>query len=228
MAPGMTHFELNINGLRERLLTMSSYASASVRNAVKALIERDDELGDKVEEDDVILDSFEKEIDEVAIQLLLRAPLASDLRLIMVATKISHDLERVGDEATAIARRARELNKEPQLRLYVDLPRMAAIVNSMLGDALDAFVTGNAEKARAVIPRDREADALHRQLQRELTEVIAADPANINRCLNLMAVCKRLERIGDHAKNIAEEVVYLSEAVDIRHTGPGPVPSTTG
>ncbi|MCK6500573.1 MAG: phosphate transport system regulatory protein PhoU, partial [Nitrospira sp.] len=114
----MTHFEADISALRERLLTMASHATTSVRNAMKALTERDDDLSRQVEEDDNALDSFEKEIDEVAVLLLLRAPLARDLRLIMVATKISHDLERVGDEATAIARRARELNREPQLKPY--------------------------------------------------------------------------------------------------------------
>ncbi len=214
----MTHFEADISSLRERLLTMASHATTAVRNAMKALTERDDDLSLKVEQDDNVLDDFEKEIDEVAVLLLLRAPLARDLRLIMVATKISHDLERVGDEATAIARRAGELNREPQLKPYVDLPRMSVMVLEMLSTAIDAFVSSSAEKARSVIPRDKEVDQLNKQLHRELTSFIAENPANITRCLNLMAISKRLERIGDHAKNIAEEVVYFSEARDIRHT----------
>lgn len=214
----MTHFEADIGGLRERLLTMASHASNAVRNAMKALTDRDDDQAARVEQDDNILDEFEKQIDEVAIHLLLRAPLARDLRMIMIATKIGHDLERVGDEATAIARRARELNREPQLKPYVDLPRMATMVLDMLGTAIDAFVANNADKARSVIPRDKEVDQLNRQLHRELTSFIAENPANITRALNLMAISKRIERIGDHAKNIAEEVVYLSEARDIRHT----------
>jgi phosphate transport system protein len=218
----MTHFEADIRGLRERLLTMASLASTSVRHAVKALTDRDDELANRVEHDDSAIDELEKEVDEVAVTLLLRAPLARDLRLIMVATKIGHDLERVGDEATAIARRSRELNREPQLKPYVDLPRMANMVLDMLETALGAFVDGNSEKARSVVPRDKEVDQLNKQLHRELTSFIAENPANISRCLNLMAVSKRLERIGDHAKNIAEEVVYLSEARDIRHTQPNP------
>lgn len=218
----MTHFESDIRGLRERLLTMASLASTSVRNAVRALTERDDELANRVEQDDSAIDSLEKEVDEVAVLLLLRAPLARDLRLIMVATKIGHDLERVGDEATAIARRARELNREPLLKPYVDLPRMAGMVLEMLETALAAFVDGNSEKARSVVPRDKEVDQLNKQLHRELTSFIAENAANISRCLNLMAVSKRLERIGDHAKNIAEEVVYLSEAQDIRHTRQNP------
>lgn len=214
----MTHFEADIGGLRQRLLSMASIAAANVRNAMKALVERDDDLAIRVESDDDVLDQYEKDVDEVAILLLLRAPLARDLRLIMIATKLGHDLERVGDEATAIARRARELNREPQLKPYVDLPRMAQMVLEMLGTAIDAFVAGDAAQAISVIPRDRDVDLLNKQLQRELTSFIAENPANITRCLCLMAISKRLERIGDHAKNIAEEVVYLSEARDIRHT----------
>lgn len=214
----MTHFEADIDGLRQRVLTMASHAANAVRTAMKALTERDDDQAAKVEEDDNILDTFEMAIDEVALQLLLRAPLARDLRLIMVATKLGHDLERVGDEATAIARRARDLNKEPQLKPYVDLPQMARQVLDMLGTAIDAFVAGDPEKARSVIPRDKEIDQLNKQLHRELTSFIAENPANISRSLNLMAISKRLERIGDHAKNIAEEVVYFCEANDIRHS----------
>lgn len=214
----MTHFETSIDGLRQRLLTMASYAGQSIRNAVRAVTERDDELARKVEEDDTLLDDLEKAIDELALQLLLRAPLARDLRLIMVATKISHDLERVGDEATAISRRARDLNREPPLKAPTDLPPMASMVTEMLADALDAFVSGDGFRARAIIPRDKTVDALNKQLQRELTSLIVESPDNTTRCLNLMAISKRLERVGDHAKNIAEEVVYLHEATDIRHT----------
>jgi phosphate transport system protein len=214
----MTHFETSIDGLRQRLLTMASYAAQSIRTAVRAVVERDDELGRKVEEDDSLLDDLEKLIDELAIQLLLRAPLARDLRLIMVATKVSHDLERVGDEATAIARRAQDLNREPQLKAPIELPRMASMVTEMLAESLDAFITGDCTRARAIIPRDKQVDALNKQLHRELTALIVQSPDNTNRCLNLMAISKRLERVGDHAKNIAEEVVYLHEATDIRHT----------
>jgi phosphate transport system protein len=208
----------DIGALRQRLLTMASHAAGSVRAAMKAYTERDDDQAARVEHGDNILDDLEKEIDELAMQLLVRAPLASDLRLIMVATKIGHDLERVGDEATAIARRALELNAEPPLRALPDLPRLAQVVLEMLVGAIDAFVTGNADRARAIIPRDRAVDVANRQFQRELTRCLADDPANITRCLNLMAISRRLERIGDHAKNIAEEVVYLSEARDIRHS----------
>jgi phosphate transport system protein len=159
-------------------------------------------------------------LDELAIRLLaLKGPVASDLRLITVAMKISHDLERVGDEATTIARRALELNKEPQLKPYVDIPRMAGIGLQMLKDALDAFVNRAPDRARTIIPRDKEVDAINKQLHRELVSFMIERPPTITRALNLMVVSKSLERIADHATNIAEEVVYIYEAQDIRHSG---------
>ncbi len=214
-----THHEQELAELKNKLLTMASHAEASLRNAVKALVDRDEVLARKVKEADDILDQLEIEMDEMAVTLLAKAPLASDLRLIIVAMKISHDLERVGDEATAIAKRAIELNQEPQLKPYVDIPRMATMGLEMLNDALDAFVNRNTEKARAVIPRDQDVDALNKQLHRELASYMVEKPTTISRCLNLMVISKRLERIADHATNIAEEVVYLYEAKDIRHSG---------
>ena len=157
------------------------------------------------------------EIDDMAISLLSKAPLASDLRLITVAMKISQNLERVGDEATTISRRAIELNQEPQLKAYIDIPRMAAMALGLLKESLDAFVNKQAEKARAVVPRDKEVDGLNRQFYRELSGYMVENPATIGRCLNLMTISKSLERVADHAANIAEEVVYLCEARDIRH-----------
>lgn len=205
--------------LKEKLLTMSSLAASSVQNAVKALVERNDDLARQVEQADDQLDALEIELDELAIVLLSRGPIASDLRMITVAMKITHDLERVGDEATTIARRAEDLNKEPQLKPYVDIPRMATMTLEMLNDALEAFVSRDTARARAVLPRDKDVDALHKQLQRELVTYMMEQPATITRCLNLMQISKRIERIADHATNIAEEVVYLYEGRDIRHTG---------
>lgn len=214
----MTHFESDLGGLRQRLLTMASHAANAVRAAMKALADRDDEYCAQVEQQDSLIDDFEKEVDDQAIQLLLKAPLARDLRFIVMATKIGHDLERVGDEATAIARRARKLNAEPDAPSPVDLPRMAALVLDLLAQAIEAFVAVDSERARAVIPRDKEVDQLNREFTRELTQLIATDPARLTRGLALMSITRRLERIGDHAKNIAEEVVYLCEARDIRHS----------
>ena len=205
--------------LKEKLLTMSSLATSSVQNAVKALVERNDDLARQVEQADDQLDALEIELDELAIVLLSRGPVASDLRTITVAMKITHDLERVGDEATTIARRAVDLNKEPQLKPYVDIPRMAAMALEMLSDGLEAFVSRDTARARAVLPRDKDVDALHKQLQRELVAYMMEKPDTITRCLHLMQISKRIERIADHATNIAEEVVYLHEGRDIRHTG---------
>jgi phosphate transport system protein len=211
------YFDDELAAFKEKLLTMGSYAESAVSQAVQAVTDRNDKLARQVQENDDIMDQFEIEIDDMAINLLAKAPLASDLRLITVAQKISQNLERVGDEATTIARRAVELNSEPALTAHIDIPRMAGLALGLLKESLDAFVNKQAEKARAVVPRDKEVDAINRQLQRELTGYMMENPATISRCLNLMTVSKSLERVADHAANIAEEVVYLCEARDIRH-----------
>jgi phosphate transport system protein len=212
-----TYFDEELANFKEKLLTMGSYAESAVSQSVQSVVERDDALAGRVQENDDLMDELEIEIDDMAISLLAKAPLAADLRLITVAMKISQNLERIGDEATTIARRAVELNQEPQLKPFVDIPRMATIALGLLKDALDAFVRKEPEKARAIVPRDKEVDALNRQLYRELSGCMVENPATISRCLNLMTVSKSLERVADHAANIAEEVVYLCEARDIRH-----------
>jgi len=211
------YFDDELAAFKEKLLTMGSYAESAVSQAVQALTDRNEKLARQVQENDDIMDQFEIEIDDMAINLLAKAPLASDLRLITVAMKISQNLERVGDEATTISRRAVELNQEPALKAYIDIPRMASLAIALLKEALDAFVNKQPEKARAVIPRDKEVDAINRQLYRELSNYMVENPAAVSRCLNLMTVSKSLERVADHAANIAEEVVYLCEARDIRH-----------
>lgn len=213
----MTHYAEEIARLKESLLTMASHAESAVVRAIRALVDRDDALARKVQEDDNILDKFEIDIDEMAIHLLTKAPLATELRLITVAMKISQNLERVGDSAVTISRRALDLNTEPQLKPYVDLPRMATMSMEMLREAITAFVHREPERARAVIPRDTQVDDLNRQLHRELSSYMVERPATISRCLHLMVISKSIERIADHATNIAEEVVYLYEAKDIRH-----------
>lgn len=211
-------FNDEVVALKEMLLTMGSRAEAMLAKSIEALVRRDENLAREAIDDDEMLDALEKSVDEKAILLLAKAPLATDLRLIAAAMKISQNLERVGDEATSIARRAIDLNQEPQLKPYVDIPRMAAIALEMLKDALDAFVNRNTERARAVVPRDKEVDQIHKQLQRELVSYMIESPATITRSLHLMTISKRIERIADHATNIAEEVVYIYEARDIRHT----------
>jgi len=212
-----TYFDDELANFKEKLLLMGSYAESAVSQAVQALVERNDSLALRVQQNDDLMDQLEIEIDDLAISLLAKAPLASDLRLITVAMRISQNLERVGDEATTIARRALELNQEPPLKYFIDIPRMAAIALGLLKEALDSFVRKQPENARALIPRDKEVDALNRQVQRELTSQMMEHPATISRGLHVMTVSKSLERVADHAANIAEEVVYLCEARDIRH-----------
>lgn len=212
------HFDQELTVLKERLIVMGGHAEAAVRRSMKALVDRDDTLARDAKEQDGILDDLEIEIDDMAITLLAKAPLASDLRLVTVAMKISHNLERVGDEATTIARRALELNAVPQLKPYVDIPKMADLALDMLKQALDAFVTKDTARARAVIPRDKEVDELNKQLHRELAGYMVEQPPSISRALNLMVISKSLERIADHATNIAEEVVFVYEGRDIRHS----------
>jgi phosphate transport system protein len=215
----MTHYNEEMTRLKESLLAMASHAESAVTRAIRALVERDDLLAQSVIDDDNIVDQFEVDIDDLAIHLLAKAPVATDLRLTTAAMKISQNLERVGDSSVTIARRAIDLNTEPQLKPYVDIPRMATMSIEMLREAISAFINREPDKARAVVPRDMEVDNLNRQLHRELSSFMVERPATISRCLNLMVISKCLERIADHATNVAEEVVYLYEAIDIRHSG---------
>ena len=214
-----THHDKELSELRDKLLTMASHAESAVTRAVQAVVNRDEKLAAQVRADDNILDDFEVELDEIGVRLLAKAPLASDLRLVLMVMKISQNLERVGDEASKIANRARDLAHEPPLKSNLDIPKMAQLVLEMLKSSLDSFVRRDASAARALIPRDKEVDALNKQFQSELIELMTKDTANIRRCLWLTIVSKSLERIADHAKNVAEDVVYLCEANDIRHAG---------
>ena len=213
------HFETGIENLRQKLLLMASRVEIAVNESVQSLMQRDHDLALRVRTDDDVIDKFEVEIDEMAIQLLTRAPLATNLRLVTVAMKISQNLERVGDEATKIAKRARDLSQEPPVKVVVDLPRMAKLALDMLKAALDAFVNRDPVATRALIPRDKEVDGINKQITNQLAQHMVENPDAIKRCLNLITVSRSLERIADHATNVAEEVVYLYEAQDIRHTG---------
>ena len=227
----MVHFDQELGELKDLLLTMASHAETAVRQAVEALMRRDYDLAVRVRADDSVIDRFEIEVDEMAIRLLSKAPLASDLRLIAVTMKISQNLERVGDEATKIANRARDLSQEPPLKLAVAIPQLADMALPMLKTSLDAFVNKDPVTARALIPQDKQVDALNKEIHHQLAEQMIRDPETVTRCLHLMVAAKSLERIADHAKNVAEEVVYLCEAEDIRHsaaaaTSPQPEPGS--
>ncbi len=224
-------FDAELEAFRSHLLQMGERAMDQTRLAMKALLEADMTLADKVIAADDEIDRLEVKIDEEAIRYMtLRGPVASELRLIVVGMKASHDLERVGDEATGIARRSRKLAIEPPLELYGDLPRMSKIALEMLRDALDCFVQEDEQKALSVIRRDPEVDNLNRALYRRLTSYMIEKPDTIARALELMFISKSLERIADHATNIAEEMVFLSKGLDIRHSdiGKQDVLPTTG
>lgn len=212
-----THFEQELAELKQKLLLMAGHAETAVREALQALLERDEQLARRVKENDSTIDRFEVEVDENAILLLAKAPLASNLRLIAVAMRISHNLERVGDEASKIAKRAAELAAEPPLRVPIQLQPLADRALALLKDSLDAFVNSDPAAARAVIPRDKEVDQLNKDISHTLTALMMSDSQSVPRALNLLVVSKSLERIADHGKNIAEEVVFLCEAEDIRH-----------
>ena len=212
-----SHFAMELDALRQKIVRMGGQAEIAVAQAVQSLVQRDPELAAQVHQDDEILDRGEVEVDEMTILLLTKAPLASDLRLIPVAMKFSQNLERIGDEATKIAKRARDLAAEPAIQVNFDFSDMASRVANLVRDAVNAFVRQDSAAARAVIPRDKEIDLLNKEIRRQIIRQMTENTETIRRCLHWIVAVKSLERIGDHAKNIAEEVVYLCEAQDIRH-----------
>ncbi len=218
-------FEQELRTLRERLVAMGGRCEAQITLAMEALAERDDELAKKVIEGDQVIDRDEVEIDELALQILAtRQPVASDLRFITMSLKFVTDLERIGDLAAGIAKRALELNRLPALETSVDLSSMANLAQKNLKAALDSFVHKDADRASAVIAADREIDKKNASLFAELLAHVATDPATVTRVLPLTSVCRYLERVGDHVKNLAEEVVYMVRAQDVRHRPP-PLPA---
>jgi phosphate transport system protein len=212
-------FDTELETFRSQLILMGETSIRQVRDAIKALVDADVGLADRVIAADDELDLLEIQIDDEAIRYMnLRAPVATELRLVIVGMKASHDLERVGDEATSIAKRSVRLAAEPPLKPYVDIPRMAGIALEMLRDALDCFLDGDADKALSVCRRDAEVDQINKQLYRELTSFMIEKPGTISRALELMFISKSIERIADHATNIAEEMIYLAKGKDVRHS----------
>ena len=204
--------------LRERLATMGEKAAQQITRAMRSLADRDDELARDVIARDAEIDRDENDVDELALQILAtRQPVASDLRFITMSLKFVVDLERIGDLAAGIAKRVLELNRLPPLETRVDLPRLAALVHKNLQAALDSFVQRDADRATLVITADAEIDKLNASLFAELLAHVATDPATVTRVLPLTSVCRYLERAGDHVKNLAEEVVYMVRATDVRH-----------
>jgi phosphate transport system protein len=211
-------FEQELRTLRERLATMGERAARQIALAMKALADKDDDLARDVIRNDTQIDRDENDIDELALQILAtRQPVASDLRFITMSLKFVVDLERIGDLAGGIAKRALELNRLPSLEPRIDLSKLAALVQKNLQAALEAFVRKDADSATAVITADAEIDKLNASLFAELIAHVATDPATVTRVLPLTSVCRYLERVGDHVKNLAEEVVYMVKATDVRH-----------
>ena len=213
-----THFQQELNHLKEQLLKMAGLAERAISNAIEALVKRDTPLAEKTIAEDGKINEMEILVDDLCLKLLaLHQPLAADLRFITSAMRINTELERIGDLSVNIAERAISLNQEPQLKPYIDLPRMAEITQSMVKDVLDAFVNGDARLARSVCERDDQVDALNDQVFRELLTYMMSDPKTITRAVHLIIVSRCLERIADHATNIAEGVIFMVQALVIKH-----------
>jgi phosphate transport system protein len=214
----LRHFHEELEQVKEKTLKLGSQVEAMVENAVASLVDRDSRLAEETIAADQKVDSLEVEINEDCIRLLaLQQPAAKDLRFIATAMKITTDLERMADQAVNICQRAIELNEEPQLKPYIDIPIMSQLSQKMMREALDAFVRRDAELARQVIPEDNKVDGLKNQIFRELLTFMMEDPRTIPRAIRLILVSRYLERIADHATNVAEMVVFLVEGKNIRH-----------
>ena len=210
-------YDQNLSQFKEKLLIMASHAESMVTRSVRAHLDRDESAANQALETDEIIDQLEIQIDRIALTLLARNTNNFELRQITCGMKIAQDLERVGDEASTIARRSILLMNLPSLVTPLDITDITFLVNSMLKDALDAFVVGNTVLARGIIPRDKQVDQLNSKYQQQLITLMEADSKNILRAIHLSVITKSLERIGDHAKNIAEDAVLLHEGKDIRH-----------
>jgi len=212
------HFEEEMQALKNRLLNMGALVEERVHDATNALIERRLDTAERIIASDQEINDLQIEIDERCLRLLaLQQPMASDLRLITAAMKINADLERIGDQAVNIAEQAARILAHPPLKPIIDLPRMAEISERMTRESLDAFVRKDAKLARSILARDDEVDQLKDQVFRVLLTYMMADPGTIERALGLILISRHLERIADHATNIAEDVIFVVEAKDVRH-----------
>jgi phosphate transport system protein len=212
-------FEIEIEQIKQTVLTMAGLAEKSLEDVSRALIERDSDLARAVIDLDDEIDRHEVLIDQLTAEFIVRhQPTAVDLRFVLVAIKLGPELERIADNAVNIAQRVLHLNARPPVKPLIDLPRMLAVARAMVSDSISAFVARDTALAREVIRRDDEVDALYVQIFRELLTFMMEDPSTITRALDLIFTARFAERVADQATNIAEEVVYLAEAQNIRHT----------
>ncbi len=212
------HFEEELNELKERLLYMGSLVEAMIQYSIKILVERKEDLAKDIRKHEEDVNHIQVEIDEICLKLLaLYQPTAGDLRFITSAMKINSDLERMGDQAVNIAENSLDLLKAPPLKPLIDLPRMAEIVKNMVKNCLDAFVSKDPELAGKVLQTDDQVDKFKDDIFKELLVYMSQDPNNISRAMDLVLVSRNLERIGDHATNIAEDVIFMVSGKDIRH-----------
>jgi phosphate transport system protein len=212
------HFQQELETLKGRLLAMGGLAEDRVRTAMQGLVERDSELIDQVLNGDMPLNELHIEVDDLCLKLLaLHSPMAADLRAVMAAIKINSDLERVGDMAVNIGEAARRYIHHPPVKRLIDIPRMAASAQRMLREALDSYVRGDIPLAQRVLDQDDELDSLKTQVFRELLTYMLQDPSTIEPALDLILISRHLERIGDHATNIAEDVIFMVSGRDVRH-----------
>jgi len=215
------HIDEELSDLKQELLRMGALVEEQIERAIRSLVDRDTELAARVIERDKLVNRFDVEIDETCIRLLaLQAPAARDLRFVTTAMKISTELERMSDLSENICERVIELNEEPQLKPYIDIPRMANRAMQMVREALDAFVRYDAALARKVCADDDFVDDLTHQLFRELLSFMLENPATITRAIRLTFIGKYIERIADHATNISELVIYMVEGKIVRHMSP--------
>jgi phosphate transport system protein len=212
------HFQRELETLKERLLAMGGLAEERVRTAMQGLVERDGELIDEVLNGDTPINELHIEIDDLCLKLLaLHSPMAADLRAVMAAIKINSDLERVGDMAVNIAEAARRYTAHAPVKKLMDIPRMATTAQRMLREALDSYVRGDIPLAQLVLDQDDELDTLKTQVFRELLTYMLQDTDTIEPALDLILISRHLERIGDHATNIAEDVIFMVSGRDVRH-----------
>jgi phosphate transport system protein len=212
------HFEEGLDNLRNRLLEMSGLVEDSVYRSIQSLVERDEGAAQQVLQNEARINRMEIEIDELATSLLARVqPMATDLRFITAAIKINNDLERMGDIAVNIVRRTLALIRDPMPKELVDIPHMATLVQSMIRQSLDAFVRKDAELARTILTSDDAIDQLRDTAYEELIALMEHDPTTVRQSINLMFIARALERLADHATNIAEDVLFLVEGVEVRH-----------